>query len=82
MSSTATFPRELVTDASRLTLVSLAPVPLLLSPVLTDFIRPQFPFDCEAMGGCGPEVTARMPKTYCAIDVHRDWNTYKFGRFV
>jgi hypothetical protein len=53
-----------------------------LVTVLTGFIRPQFPFDCEAMGGCGPEVTARMPKEYCAIDVHRDWRTYKFGHFL
>ena len=53
-----------------------------ISLVLKDFIRPLFPFDCKSMGGCGREVVARMPKEYCAIDIHRDWRTYEFGHFL
>lgn len=53
-----------------------------MKSVLKGFIRPLFPFNCKAMGGCGPEVTARMPREYCAIDTRRDWNTYTFGHFL
>ena len=39
------------------------------------FTRPIIPFDCEAMGGCGPG-TLRVPKKSCAIDFKADYKTY------
>lgn len=33
----------------------------------TGFTRPLIPFDCEALGGCGPG-TKRTPKKSCAIN--------------
>lgn len=32
-----------------------------------NFTRPLVPYDCDAMGGCGPG-TKRTPKKYCAVD--------------
>lgn len=45
------------------------------------FTRPLIPFDCEAMGGCGPG-TKRVPKKSCAVDAtvdikKYDWNWYE-----
>ncbi len=53
-----------------------------IESVLKGFIRPQFPFDCDKMGGCGKEITSRTPKEYCGIDPTRDWKTYQFGHFL
>jgi hypothetical protein len=48
-----------------------------MSAVDLNFTRPLIPFDCEAMGGCGPG-TKRVPKHSCGIDYDRikpgyDW---------
>ena len=44
------------------------------------FTRPMIPFDCDAMGGCGPG-TKRVPKQSCAIDPGTDYSKYDWFWF-
>ena len=39
------------------------------------FTRPLIPYNCEAMGGCGPG-TKRIPLNSCAITPDLDYSTY------
>jgi hypothetical protein len=42
------------------------------------FTRPEFPFNCEQMGGCGPG-TKRTPAEYCAIDRTVDYSSFSYA---
>lgn len=43
-----------------------------------NFTRPLVPYDCVAMGGCGPG-TKRTPRSYCGIDPSRVNENYNFN---
>ena len=44
------------------------------------FTRPLIPYNCAAMGGCGPG-TLRVPLKSCAIDLSMDMSKYDWAWF-
>lgn len=43
----------------------------------TEFTRPMIPFNCHAMGGCGPG-TKRVPTASCGIDLSMDMTNFNW----
>jgi hypothetical protein len=56
------------------------PLPKFIGEDDAPFSRPMRPYNCKAMGGCGPG-THRVPEKSCAIDLKRDWGKNDYNWF-